>query len=69
VKVYDSEGEFVGVVAAPSQLVRDGECKVCELPEQCQASGFDVAVDPAGRVIILDTIKNVVRIFSRIQGR
>jgi len=69
VKVYDSEGEFVGVVAAPSQLVREGECKVCELPEQCQAGGFDVAVDPAGRVIILDTIKNIVRIFTRIQGR
>lgn len=69
VKVYDSEGEFVGVVAAPSQLVREGECKVCELPEQCQAGGFDVAVDPAGRVIVLDTIKNVVRIFTRIQGR
>lgn len=69
VKVYDSEGEFVGVVAAPNQLVREGECKVCELPEECQAGGFDVAVDSAGRVIILDTIKNVVRIFTRIQGR
>ena len=69
VKVYDSEGEFQGVVAGPSQLVREGEAKVCELPEQCQAGGFDVAVDPAGRVIVLDTIKNIVRIFTRIQGR
>lgn len=69
VKIYDSEGEFEGVVAAPSQLVRDGECKVCELPEQCQSGGFDVAVDPAGRVIVLDTIKNIIRIFTRIQGR
>ncbi len=69
VKVYDSEGEFQGVVAGPSQLIREGEAKVCELPEQCQSGGFDVAVDPAGRVIVLDTIKNIVRIFTRIQDR
>jgi hypothetical protein len=69
VKVYDSEGEFQGVVAGPSQLVREGEAKVCELPAECQSGGFDVAVDPAGRVIVLDTIKNIIRIFTRIQGR
>ncbi len=69
VKIYNSEGEFAGVVAGPRQLVRDGELRVCDLPEECQAGGFDVAVDPAGRVLVLDTIKNVVRIFSRIEGR
>ena len=69
VKVYNSDGEFVGVVAAPRQLVRDGDLRVCDLPEECQAGGFDVAVDPAGRVLVLDTIKNVVRIFSKIEGR
>jgi len=69
VKVYNSEGEFVGVVAGPRQLVRDGELRVCDLPEACQAGGFDVAVDPAGHVLVLDTIKNVVRIFSKIEGR
>ncbi|MEK7996733.1 MAG: NHL repeat-containing protein [Planctomycetota bacterium] len=69
VKVYNSEGEFVGVVAGPRQLVRDGELRVCDLPEECQAGGFDVAVDPAGRVLVLDTIKNIVRIFTKIEGR
>jgi len=69
VKVYDSEGEFVGVVAGPSQLVRDGECRVCDLPAECQAGGFDVAVDQAGRVFVLDTIKNVVRTFTRVKGQ
>ncbi len=69
VKTYDSEGQFVGVVAGPRQLVRDGELRVCDLPEECQAGGFDIAVDSAGRVLVLDTIKNVVRIFTKIEGR
>jgi hypothetical protein len=69
VKVYSSEGEFVGVVAGPSQLVRGGECRVCDLPAECQAGGFDVAVDQAGRVFVLDTIKNVVRTFTRMKGQ
>ncbi|MHC4679301.1 MAG: NHL repeat-containing protein [Planctomycetota bacterium] len=69
VKVYDSEGEFVGVVAGPRQLVREGECRVCDLPEECQVGGFDVAVDGTGRVLVLDTIRNIVRIFTRVEGR
>jgi hypothetical protein len=69
VKVYDGEGEFVGVVAGPAQLVRDGECRVCDLPEECQAGGFDVAADATGRIFVLDTIDNVVRIFARVKGR
>ncbi|MFC1637160.1 hypothetical protein ACFL5Z_20250 [Planctomycetota bacterium] len=69
VKVYDSEGRFVGVVASPGQLVEDGEHKICILPEQCQAGGFDVAVDPEGRVFVLDTIKNIIRIFTKLEGQ
>jgi hypothetical protein len=65
VKVYDPEGAFVGVVAGPEQLVEGGTARVCYFPAQCQAGGFDVAVDSAGRVLVLDTMKNVVRIFSR----
>ena len=68
VKVYDSQGRFVGVVAGPAQLVEEGSAGVCELPEQCRAGGFDIAVDSEGRVFVLDTIKNVVRTFSKKEG-
>ncbi|MBN2313535.1 MAG: NHL repeat-containing protein [Sedimentisphaerales bacterium] len=68
VKVYDSEGRFTGVVASPDQLVEGGEFKICEFPEQGQVGGFDVAVDSAGRVFVLDTIKNIIRIFTELKG-
>ena len=63
VKVYDEDGEFVGVVAGPEQLVGKGNAAVCVTPEQCQSGGFDVAVDESGKVYVLDTQKNVVRMF------
>jgi len=65
VKIYDAEGTFVGVVAGPEQLIEGGTAHICDFPEQCQAGGFDVAVDAAGRIFVLDTIKNVVRIFTK----
>jgi hypothetical protein len=64
VKVYDNEGKFVGVVAGPAQLIEGGKAEVCDSPEECHLGGFDVAVDSTGRVIVLDTIKNIVRIYS-----
>ncbi len=66
VKIYDPEGSFVGVVAGPEQLVEGGKVEI-DTPAECQIGGFDVAVDASGRVLILDTIKNIVRIFSRIE--
>jgi len=69
VKVYDSEGRFVGVVAGPDQLIEAGQARICELPEQCQAGAFDVAVDSKGRVFVLDTIKNLVRVFSKKKAK
>jgi len=65
VKIYDAEGAFVGAVAGPEQLVEGGTSRICYFPADCQAGGFDVAVDAAGRILVLDTIKNVVRIFAR----
>jgi hypothetical protein len=68
VKVYSDEGAFTGVVAGPEQLAPAGTSRICTLPEECQLGGFDVAADTNGRVLVLDTIKNVVRIFTRKKG-
>ncbi len=67
VKIYDSFGKFLGVVAGPEQLIEGGKVEVCDSPEECQMGGFDVAVDTSGRILVLDTMKNIVRIFSVIQ--
>ena len=64
VKVYEADGTFAGVVAGSQQLTH-GTPSICETPAQCQRGGFDVAVDAAGRVYVLDTIKNVVRTFAQ----
>ncbi len=65
VKIYDPDGTFVGVVAGPDQLVEGGAARVFESASDAEASGFDVAVDANGRVIVLDTIENTVRVFVR----
>ncbi len=62
IKIYDPEGAFVGVVAGPEQF--GATAHVCLTPEQCQSGGYDVAVDAQDRIFILDTIKNVVKIFT-----
>ena len=65
VKVYDSQGAFVGVVAGPDQLLEGAAPYIAELPEQHRVGGFDVAVDPNGRVLILDRINNAVRFYTK----
>jgi len=65
VKIYDPDGIFVGVVAGPEQLLEGGTARICEFPAQCQAGGFDVAVDARGRIFVLDTIRNIVRVYTR----
>ena len=65
VKIYDPEGAFVCVVAGPEQLIEGGASRVSEFGAGSQTGGFDVAVDAQGRIFILDTINNIVRIFIR----
>lgn len=65
VKVYNDSGEFVGVVAGPEELGWTGPMRVCESPEQCGQQSFDAAVDVAGRVYVLDTLRGTIRIFEK----
>ncbi len=65
VKVYNSDGGFVGVVAGPEQLEVNMQPKVCETPEECQADGLDVAVDSEGRIYVLDTRQATIHVFGR----
>ena len=65
VKVYNSDGKFVGVVAGPAQLTGGRLMKICETPEECRGPAFDVAAGADGRIYVLDTSENVIKIFSR----
>lgn len=67
VKLYETDGEFLGVVAGTEQLV-EGQATICETPAQCRTGGFDIAVDRNDRVIVLDTVKNVLRTFVEKEG-
>ncbi len=52
VKVYTRRGRFVGVVAAPNRF-------------DSQETGFDLAVDASGRVLVADPVRAEVRVFER----
>ncbi len=65
VKVYDADGKFTGVVAGPEQLIEACDAKICLVPANCQLGGFDLAVDNKQQVLVLDTIKNVIRTFAK----
>jgi hypothetical protein len=65
VKLYNSDGGFVGVVAGPAQLGKEGQIKVCNTPEECRGGGLDVAVGADGRIYVLDVTSNVIRVFQK----
>jgi hypothetical protein len=65
VKVYDADGKFGGVVAGPEQLIKASDAKICLVPANCQSGGFDLAVDNKQQVLVLDTIRNVIRTFAK----
>ena len=69
IKVYNSEGNFMGVVAGPKQFGAGGTSKICTLPEECQTGGFDVAVDSEGRIFVLDTVDNIVKTFTKVKDK
>lgn len=55
VKVYSADGVLEAVVAGPDAF-REG------------AVGLDLAVDPAGRILVLDPGEGVVRVFEPVEG-
>jgi hypothetical protein len=65
VKVYDADGKFAGVVAGPEQLIEACDAKICQVPTNCQLGGFDLAVDNKQQVLVLDTLRNVIRTFAK----
>jgi hypothetical protein len=69
IKVYNSEGNFMGVVAGPKQFGAGGTTTICTLPEECQTGGFDVTVDSEGRIFVLDTVDNIVKTFTKVKDK
>jgi hypothetical protein len=55
IKIHKPSGEFLGMVAAPSQFSDEGKAP-------------DIAVDSRGNVYALDFEKNIVRVFEPKQG-
>ena len=76
IKIYNADGTFKGVVAAPEQFETNQKvcCSTGEVSatpidiSRCQAGGIDVAVDSQGRVLALDPVERVVRIFKPIES-
>lgn len=55
VKVYDSAGKFTGAVAGPESF-------------EDSTRGLDLAVDSKGKILILDPVREMVRIFEKKGG-
>jgi hypothetical protein len=64
VKVYDINGNFESVVAAPAQLAPTDTIAV-ETRSEHRLPVFDVAADSRGRILVLDPRRRSVRVFER----
>jgi hypothetical protein len=64
VKLYDAHGTLLGVVAAPEKFA-EGERALRGDWREGSGGGLDVALDSRGRVLVLDPLARVVRIFVR----
>lgn len=63
VKLYDSHGEFTGVVAGPEAFPEYLKAANAGTPETASA-GLYAAVDRQGRILVLDVIAGEVRIMK-----
>ncbi len=65
VKLHNEDGIFLGVVAGPESFAQHDSICASKGSEGCNIGGLDVAVDAAGRVLVLDPFTAQVRIFVR----
>lgn len=65
VKVFTGNGKFVGVVAGPEQLGRDMDQVQKALDDANAGITYDIACDSTGRVLVLDPVSRVIRVFAR----
>jgi sugar lactone lactonase YvrE len=63
VKIYSAVGEFESVVAGPRQL-EVSESALGDARVDQNDRVFDVAVDPNGRILVLDPWKQCIRVFE-----
>ena len=66
VKLYNSAGEFTGLVAGPEAFPEYLQAANAGTPHSL-GSGIYAAIDPAGRVLVLDVVGGTVRIMQRKQ--
>lgn len=64
VKLYNSAGEFTGLVAGPEAFPEYLQAANAGTPHSL-GSGIYAAIDPAGRVLVLDVVDGTVRIMQR----
>ena len=75
IKIHAADGSFVGMVAGPELFAENeqgccGSGEVSAPPDDgvtCQSGGIDVAVDSRGRVLAMDPIAGLVRIFEPVE--
>jgi len=65
VKLHDIRGRLIGLVAGPEQFAEHDRL-LAGKPSGYPFSALDVAVDPAGRIAILDPVTQRVRLFRRL---
>lgn len=64
VKLYDSHGEFTGVVAGP-EAFPDYLAAANAGASKAAGAGIYAAVDPRGRILVLDSLGRDIRIYTR----
>lgn len=66
VKVYEPNGDFSCVVAGPETFAKNS--RSCSLNGllNCRTGGLDIAADSRGRILVMDPVESVVRIFTKI---